>query len=64
MNNEHPYWICRSCASKEFPHADPLKMRGITCVLDTPCGYCGKTTAVCPVRDYEYASGKPGVDWD
>jgi hypothetical protein len=57
------YWMYNECGKKYFPNADPEQMRGITCVMNKKCDSCRKLTDVCPVRDYQYASGSGGM-WD
>ena len=58
------YYTCDDCRKKYFPNADPEKMRGITCLMNGKCDYCRKRNIpVCPIRDYQYASGFGGL-WD
>lgn len=58
------YSLCRDCGMELYPKAGKNKMKAIT-VHQGTCGRCGavKVTLI-PIRDWKYASGLPGYDWD
>ena len=55
--------LCEPCGNYFFPVIDERRMRGITVQMGK-CPRCKNTATLIPIRDFEYASGYPGVMWD
>ena len=63
--NPNIHAICDACGSKFYPEQDHIegRLEGIT-VAEGTCDICAAEGMTIPVRDFEFAIGTPGYDWD